>query len=227
MSRRIQIAPSILSAEFGQLAIEAKKAEEGGADLLHIDVMDGHFVPNITIGPVVVGAIHRSTKLPLDVHLMISNPSKYAKSFIENGASILTFHYEAVKENALDVIRMVKDCGVHCGISIKPATPFSDIHGLMAYIDLLLIMTVEPGFGGQKFMADMIPKIEQAYQYAESNNLHYEIEVDGGIDENTAKKVVAAGANILVAGSSIYGNNDVLDAIKRIRESALNASFRT
>ena len=218
MKKEIKIAPSILSADFVNLLKDVKETEAGGADLLHIDVMDGHFVPNITIGPLVLGAISGKTRLPMDVHLMISDPEKYASKFIENGAKIVTFHIEAIK-NPQSIVKLIKDQGVSCGISIKPGTSFDTVKDIMDHINLLLIMTVEPGFGGQKFMEDMLPKIEEARTFIEDNKLDVDIEVDGGIDTDTAVKVVNAGANVLVAGSSIYGSTNIANAISNLRKA--------
>lgn len=217
---QIKIAPSILAGNFGFLADSAKAVRE--ADVLHVDVMDGHFVPNITIGPQAVGSIKESSSLPLDVHLMISDPLKYAPEFAKNGANNITFHVEAVT-NPRQVIQKIKSLGVRCGIALKPKTSFEAVKEFMNDIDLLLIMTVEPGFGGQKFMADMLPKIEKAKSFILKNNI--DIEVDGGIDLDTASLVVQAGANVLVAGSAIYGKPDISKAIQDLRNSAgLNAS---
>ena len=218
MKKEIKIAPSILSADFANLLKDVKETEAGGADLLHIDVMDGHFVPNITIGPLVLGAISDKIKLPMDVHLMISDPEKYASKFIKNGAKIVTFHIEAIK-NPQSIVKLIKSQGVSCGISIKPGTSFDTVKDIMDHINLLLIMTVEPGFGGQKFMEDMLPKIEEARTFIEDNKLDVDIEVDGGIDTDTAVKVVNAGANVLVAGSSIYGSTNIANAISNLRKA--------
>lgn len=211
----IIISPSILSADFANLERDIKLVENCGADWIHVDVMDGHFVPNITIGVPVVKSLRKITKLPLDVHLMIENPDRYAEPFISAGADILTFHYEAVKDcNVLSLIRKIKSFGVKAGISIKPKTKPDVLLPYLDEVDMVLVMTVEPGFGGQKFMEDCAQKIEFIKNNSSENLI---IQVDGGINENTGKICVDYGANSLVAGSYIYGSTDVNKAIKSLR----------
>ncbi|MEE9237486.1 MAG: ribulose-phosphate 3-epimerase [Thermoplasmata archaeon] len=217
----IKISPSILSADFSRLGEEVKRAERGGADYIHIDVMDGVFVPNLTIGPPVISSLRPVTKLPFDVHLMIQRPGRFAKDFVRAGADILTIHLEAEEEveATLDAIRKM---GARPGISIKPATTFEAVKPFMGLVDILLIMTVEPGLAGQQFMMDILPKLEEARGFIEEGGLEVELEVDGGINEVTAGLAAKAGARVLVAGSAIYGGN-VRNRISKIRNSASNA----
>ena len=210
----IIISPSILSADFANLEKDIKKVEKAGADWLHIDVMDGHFVPNITIGVPVVNSIKKITTLPLDVHLMIENPQKYIEPFVKAGADILTFHYEAV-ENVEHIVKLIKSYGVKAGMSIKPDTPAEEILKYLPVLDLLLVMTVEPGFGGQKFMEKCAEKISVIKQAAQENLI---IQVDGGINAQTARICTHYGANSLVAGNYIYKSTDVELAIKSLRD---------
>jgi ribulose-phosphate 3-epimerase len=221
----IRIAPSIIAADFGNLKEELRRVEDAGADLLHVDIMDGHFVPNITFGPDIVKKIKSLTRLPLDVHLMISRPRKYLVQFIEAGASNVTFHVES-EDNASVAISEIQsfDCGV--GLSVKPGTPLSEVREYLGQIDRLLIMTVEPGFGGQKFMADMMPKVEQAVAWRAQGKHDYDIEVDGGLDMYTIVDAVAAGAEVIVAGTAVFGKPDLALAIKELRDSAAYALHR-
>lgn len=207
------ISPSILSADFANLEHDIRRVEKGGADWLHIDVMDGHFVPNITIGVPVVKSIKAITKLPLDVHLMIENPQKYVESFVKAGADILTFHYEAVSE-VKPVIDLIKSFGIKVGMSVKPATCVEDILKYLPYLDLLLIMTVEPGFGGQSFMPDCAEKIKTVKSAADEGLI---IQVDGGINAQTGKICKDYGANSLVAGNYIYKSDDITSAIQSLK----------
>ncbi|MBI1871403.1 MAG: ribulose-phosphate 3-epimerase [Chlamydiae bacterium] len=223
MKRTIKIAPSILAGDFGNLEREAHKAEEALADILHVDIMDGHFVPNLTIGPQAVHAIKKSTSLPLDVHLMISDPLKYADEFIDAGATNLTFHLE-INQDVDSVIEKIKRRGIDCGIALKPGTPFEKVVPFLKRIDLLLLMTVEPGFGGQKFMSGVLSKVSQARQWMDRENLSVDIEVDGGISSKTVAEVVQSGANVLVAGSAIYEASDAGVAVKELRELAYKSS---
>ncbi|MCB4756317.1 MAG: ribulose-phosphate 3-epimerase [Elusimicrobia bacterium] len=210
------VAPSILSADFSRLAEEARLMESAGADWLHVDVMDGHFVPNITIGPVVVKWLKKATKLPLDVHLMITDPLTYAAPFADAGAWGLTFHLEAVKDPK-SVIAAIKKLGVKPGISIKPKTPASAVLPYLKEVHLVLVMTVEPGFGGQSFMADMLPKIQEISTYIKANKLDCLVEVDGGIDPKTGAQTVQAGAQALVAGHSIFSAPDPVAVVKSLK----------
>lgn len=213
----ILVSPSILSADFSNLERDIRKVEEAGANWLHVDVMDGHFVPNITIGAPVVKSIRKVTKMPLDVHLMIENPEKYIKDFVDAGSDFITIHYEAVT-NLKDIIDQIKVFGVKAGVSIKPKTPANVLEEFISDLDLILIMTVEPGFGGQKFMNDCLPKISEVKNMLEEYNLTKTIiEVDGGIDDKTSKLAIHAGANALVAGSFIYNSTNINAAIKSLR----------
>lgn len=212
---KIIIAPSILSADFSKLAVEIKKVEDAGAQWLHIDVMDGHFVPNITIGPVVVKKIRGSSKLLFDTHLMIDRPDIYWKDFAEAGADLITFHIESVN-NIRKLIKDIKSKGLKCGISIKPKTPVSKLLPYIEMLDLVLVMTVEPGFGGQSFMHKMVSKIRQLRKIIDTKGLDCIIQVDGGINEETAKIVVDSGADALVAGQSVFGQKDPGKAVKSL-----------
>lgn len=212
----IKIAPSILSANFAKLGDEIKDVENGGADYIHVDVMDGHFVPNITIGPLVVEAIRPITTLPLDVHLMIENPDRYLKAFVEAGADILSVHVEACP-HLHRTIQTIKELGVKAGVVLNPHTPIEWIQHIIEDVDLVLCMTVNPGFGGQKFIPTVLPKIEQLARLRDDKGLNFEIEVDGGVNSETAKLCIASGANVLVAGSAIYNEEDRAIAIKNIR----------
>jgi ribulose-phosphate 3-epimerase len=208
---RILIAPSILSADFAKLGDEIRKVEAAGADWIHIDVMDGHFVPNITIGPVVVKSIRPVTKLPLDVHLMIDNPERYIESFAKAGSDIITFHAE-VKEDPKEIIRLIKYYKRKAGISIRPKTDLGTIREILPMVDMVLVMTVEPGFAGQEFMRDCLPKIEELRK-----TFRKDIQVDGGVNGSTAAEVKKTGANVIVAGSSVFGTKDYAQAIKGLR----------
>ena len=214
----VKIAPSILSADYANLRRSIELAELGGADMFHVDVMDGHFVPNITIGPVVIAAVRRLTKRPLDVHLMIHHPDKLIKVFCDAGADDITVHVEA-KHSPAETIAMIKDNHKKPGIVLNPSTPFQKAKPFMDEVGMLLIMTVKPGFPGQRFMPEVLPKITAAREYIKKKGLAVEIEVDGGIDANTAHKVVAAGADILVAGSAIFGGN-IVKRMTAIRDAA-------
>ena len=205
--KKIQISPSILSADFSQLGNEIRRLEEGGADMIHVDVMDGHFVPNLTIGPPVIKALKNYTKLPFDVHLMINPVHKYIKDYAEVGADIITIHPEAT-DNLKDSIKHIKELKKKVGVSLNPETKTDIIKKLLTEIDLVLIMSVHPGFGGQKFIPEVLSKIEELKDIKLKENLKFDIEVDGGIDFNNSKLVVKAGANILVSGTTIFKNNN-------------------
>ncbi len=205
------IAPSILSADFSKLGEEIRAVEAAGADWIHVDVMDGHFVPNITIGPLVVRSVRPMTKMPLDVHLMIKDPQKYVEPFVKAGSDIITFHIEA-EENPKEIIRLIKSYNKKVGVSIKPKTDLSSIKDILHMVDLVLVMTVEPGFGGQEFILDALPKIEELKKIFKKD-----IEVDGGINAMTARDAVKAGANVLVAGTAVFGQKDYTEAIKKLR----------
>tara|TARA_Y100000741_G_scaffold78350_1_gene57185 strand:+ start:682 stop:1341 length:660 start_codon:yes stop_codon:yes gene_type:complete len=205
--KKIQISPSILSADFSQLGNEIKKLEEGGADLIHVDVMDGHFVPNLTIGPPVIKALRNYTKLPFDVHLMISHVHKYIKNFAEAGSDIITIHPEAT-ENLNQSITLIKELNKKVGVSLNPNTKINVIENELKNIDLVLVMSVFPGFGGQKFIPETIIKIKELKEIKEKNNYSFDIEVDGGINFSNSKDVINAGANILVSGTTIFKENN-------------------
>jgi ribulose-phosphate 3-epimerase len=207
MSSLIKISPSILSADFSKLGDEILALEKAGADYIHIDVMDGHFVPNITIGPEVIKRLRSITKIPFDVHLMISPVNNFIKDFAEAGADIITFHPEATK-NLLETITLVKSFGKKVGVSLKPESPVGLIESCLEQIDLVLIMSVNPGFGGQKFMPEVLDKIKVLKKIINNNNLNVDIEVDGGINFNNSKEVKNYGANILVSGSTIFKENN-------------------
>ena len=220
----VRIAPSILSADFAALGEEIRKVEDGGAHLIHVDVMDGHFVPNITIGPPVVKSIRKATKLPLDVHLMISDPDKYIPAFAEAGANILTVHAEATVH--LDrTLNFIRSQNVGVGVSICPTTPVQAVEYALGLADMLLIMTVNPGFGGQKFIPYTVEKIKQARQVIENRNYRCVIEVDGGIDDETVPDVIKAGAEVLVAGSAIFHAPDPARKVKELLEIAASVGY--
>jgi ribulose-phosphate 3-epimerase len=212
-----KIAPSILSADFWKLGEQIKLVENGGAEVLHIDVMDGHFVPNITIGPLLVKAIQGKTNMPLDVHLMIENPGNYLTDFIKAGADYLTVHFEASTHLHRD-IQVIKAAGVKAGVSLNPATPLHVLDDIIEELDLILIMSVNPGFGGQKFIPNTIKKLYSLSQMLKDRNLeHIEIEVDGGVKVNNIGEIANAGADILVAGSAIYGADDPKAVIAQMK----------
>lgn len=216
----MKIAPSILSADFANLQRDIQLMETAGVDYIHVDVMDGQFVPNITLGPNVVSAIRPITKLPLDVHLMIANPERYIEDFAKAGADIITAHVEATP-HIHRVVQMIRAQGVKAGVVLNPGTPVSTIHHVLDMVDMVLIMTVNPGFGGQSFITSGLDKIKELAAYRETHQLQFDIEVDGGIVPETAKQCQAAGANVFVAGSYIYAAEDPVERFHLLKE-ALN-----
>lgn len=214
--QRIRVAPSLLSADFGALERDVRRVEEAGADLLHLDVMDGRFVPNISFGPVVVQAVRRVTRLPLDVHLMIEEPARYVDAFADAGADGLTVHVEAC-EDVSATLDAIRDRDLKVGLTLRPRTPFSDVEPFLESLDLLLVMTVEPGFGGQDYLRDQEAKLTRARELRRAAGHGYAIEVDGGISAATARRAVDAGAEILVTGSALFGAPDLPAYVRELQ----------
>jgi ribulose-phosphate 3-epimerase len=220
MDRLVKIAPSILSADFSRLGQEVAAAEAGGGDYIHVDVMDGHFVPNLTVGPPVVKAVRRVTSLPLDVHLMIESPERYLPDFATAGANGLTVHVETCP-HLHRTVHQIKELGCWAGVTLNPSTPVVALEEILPYVDLVLVMTVNPGFGGQSFIEGMLSKIQRVRAMLDQLGSHADLEVDGGIDAETTPLVVRAGANVLVAGSAIFGTErGIHSAIARIRAAS-------
>ena len=222
MSRKLRIAPSILSADFSRLGEDVQRAEAAGADWIHVDVMDGHFVPNITIGPLVVEAVRRSTELPLDVHLMIESPERYVQNFADAGADLITVHAEACP-HLHRVLSSIREAGARPGVAVNPGTPVEVLSDVLSLVDLILLMTVNPGFGGQSFIPRSIDRLTrlEGMLLREGLSGAVDVQVDGGISESTAPGVVAAGANVLVAGSALFRAPDGVEgAMARLRSAA-------
>ena len=213
----ILISPSLLSADFGALGADAQRMEQAGADWLHYDVMDGHFVPNISVGIPVLKSLKRYASVPLDVHLMISEPLKYIADFAKAGADIITFHVES-DSDPVETIKAIREAGCKPSISVKPGTPAEAIFPYLELVDMVLVMTVEPGFGGQSFMADMMPKVAQIRAWIDERGLACELEVDGGVNPETARICVEAGANVLVAGSALFKAPDTAAFIDQLHQ---------
>ncbi len=217
VNNMVLVAPSILSADFSKLGEEIKAVEHAGADWIHIDVMDGHFVPNITIGPVVVSKIRKISDIFFDVHLMIENPGKYVEQFAKAGADLITIHAEAC-DDILSTINKVKDLGCKVGVSINPETSLDVIKEIIQNVDLVLIMSVHPGFGGQSFIEDVLPKIKKTRDIISKMDKEIYLEVDGGINDKTAKTAIEYGANVLVAGNFVFTNSSYRDAVKSLKQ---------
>lgn len=220
MRKKIKIAPSLLSADFSNLEKQIKLCEKGSADLLHLDIMDGHFVPNITFGPMVVKSVNSITDIELDTHLMIEKPERYIKDFADAGSDIITVHVETCP-HLHRTIQLIQSYGKKAGVTLNPSTPASALTQVLKFVDLILIMTVNPGFGGQKFIKEMIEKIETIARMRDNVNPNILIEVDGGVSEQNAKKLTDAGTDILVAGNSIFLQKNIPDAIKNLRKATL------
>lgn len=215
----IKLAPSILSADFARLLEDVKKVEEAGCEYLHIDVMDGHFVPNITLGPSLVKSLRNDVNMVFDAHLMIENPDQYIKDFVDAGCDLIVVHQEACR-HLHRTIQNIKSHGIKAGVALNPATPVETIKHVLSEVDMVLIMTVNPGFGGQSFIEGMIPKIKELKDVIDARNLNVDIQVDGGIKPENVNKVVEAGANIIVAGSAIFNSNNISETVQLFRKNA-------
>ena len=224
MRNQVQIAPSILSADFARLAEQIEAVERGGASLLHLDVMDGHFVPNITIGPPVVSAVRKATALPLDCHLMITDPDRYIRAFCDAGAEMISVHQEACVH--LDrTLTHIRGCGALAGVVINPATPVESLTEVLGLIDYVLVMSVNPGFGGQEFIPRVLGKVKRLAALRAERGLEYRIEIDGGVKPSNVAEIVQAGAQILVAGASVFGNGDPAAAVETLLKRAESATL--
>ena len=216
--RNWKIAPSILSADFTKLGEEIKAVEKAGADYIHIDVMDGHFVPNITVGPMIVEAARKVTRLPLDTHLMIENPELYVDNFVKAGSDLIVIHVEAAN-HLHRLLGFIRDAGVKAGVSLNPATPLSSIKHVLNNLDMVVLMTVNPGFGGQSFIPEVIPKIEELRDMMDQRGVEVDIEVDGGINIQNIGTVAQAGANVFVAGNAVFGSSNYAETISMMRKN--------
>lgn len=212
----IKISPSLLSADFARLAYDIERVEAAGADWLHLDIMDGHFVPNLTFGPPVVAAIRKVTRLPLDVHLMISNPADFVEAFADAGADWLTVHVET-EPHLHRLLNRIRDLSVHPGVSLNPSTPLLWLDEVLTEVDMVLLMSVNPGFGGQKFIPSSLKKVKQLREKILGISKQVLIQVDGGVNEENAESLITAGADVLVAGSAVFGQNDLAEAIKKLK----------
>lgn len=219
MTPKVLVAPSILSADFSKLGAEIRAVTRAGADMIHVDVMDAHFVPNLTIGPPVIRTIRNTTSLPFDVHLMMTHPQKYLEDFIKAGADYLTIHVEACGRMLPRIARTIRLLGARPGVAVNPETPFSRVKPYLENFDLLLLMTVHPGFGGQKFISNVLPKMREACRWIRDHRPHMILSVDGGIDGKTAAKARRAGATLLVAGSAVFAKGHYAKAIQQLRHS--------
>lgn len=217
MDNEIKIAPSILSADFAAMGAAVEKLEKCGADMIHCDVMDGTFVPKITFGGDMIAAVRGHTLLPLDVHLMVVNPQNQVRSFAEAGANIITVHREACGENIKNVLRLIKNCGARAGVVINPDTPLKEVYDCLELCDLLLVMSVYPGLGGQKFIERVLPKVEEARRIFDAQGVPKDIEIDGGITEANVRRIKDAGANVIVAGSTVFNAHDMAKTIANLR----------
>lgn len=228
MGRKIKIAPSILSADFARLGEQVKLAESAGADVIHIDVMDGHFVPNISIGPLVVSALNKITDLPLDTHLMIENPEKYLRSFTEAGSDWLSVHIETCP-NADRIIQKIKSLGLKAGVAINPETPLERLDSILEQVDFVLVMSVHPGLDGQSFIPESLEKLKLLRTKIDQSGLKVDIEVDGGISKKNALEVAEAGADILVAGAAVFKNleDTIVEAIQNLKQAVSGISSRS
>ena len=219
-NKKIEIAPSILSANFSCLGTEIEAVERGGADILHVDVMDGHFVPNITIGLPVVKSLAAATRLPIDAHLMISEPGRYAEQFVKAGAKMVSVHVEA-DAHLHRTLMSIRQAGAKPGVVLNPSTPVVSVEEALPFVDYVLVMSVNPGFGGQQFIKESVEKVRRLRQMIDGRGLNVRIEIDGGIDRTNIETVVAAGAEIIVAGSAIFGTSDPESAVKELRDATV------